>query len=418
MSRYIIDKKASIKENQKTHLYKVIYLYWVLLMAWQLFRTTDNRSAIDIAVKLLLILLLTVYTLMEARMRTPIKNIILFLLFAVYMLMLLLIKEPSFSANLIITYCFPVLFAYLFFIHASDYKISKSVYIKFLNLIIITVAVMVGYSLIFSFDNFLNALTLSSAYSNELSSFFLSNHEYALYLLIGSQACIFCYQFYSKEGKKKSSIYVIALLAFISNLILTYSRTALLGLAVMLIVYILVEKNSRIKTYFIIGIVLGALVLVYSPDLQNFVFHIVLKDRNDAGRLVMWEYGLDIFKDSTFFEQIIGRNSENIHSSLRTLFSHGSFHNAYIQVLLQYGVIGLMFFIGVMLSSVLNALSVLRYNRFCGAMFLAMTISAAAYMFSNTTLILQSNIDSYMLTIFVIVLPFHVKNAIISGNFT
>lgn len=393
-----------------------VYLYWVLLMAWQIFRTATNRSSADIIVKLVLILFLT-YSVLKLRLPIPANHLLLFTLFFFYMIFLLLTKESVLSIVNIVSYCFPALFAYLFFVHIYYYELSKEMYIKILNLIIVTVAVMAGYSLIFHFDKFANAISITSAYGNELSSFLLSNHEYALYLLLGSQACIFCYQFSAEKKDNKRFFYLMALAVFIVNIILTYSRTALLGLMAMLLIYIFISYNNRVKKHLVFSLIIAVIAFFFSPNLQRFVTQTVLKDNNDAGRLVMWEYGINLFKDSTLFEKLTGYGYTIITNYLNNFSNHKSFHNAYIQVLLQYGLIGLLFFIGVIVASIVNSVKVLHHNRFIGAMFLSMSLSATAYMFTNTTLIMQSYIDSFMLTIFIIILPLYVKNAILSGNF-
>lgn len=404
-----------LRKSKKYNVGNSIFFYWVMLMTWQIFRTTSNRSTFDLLVKIGLILFIS-WSVFKIHLPIPSKNVLLHFMFASYMILQLLIKESTLNATNIIAYCFPVLFSYLFLVHAYKYKLPKGSYIKFLNLIIITVVVMVAYSLVFNFDQFINALAVSSAYGNELSSFFTSNHEYALYLLIGIQSCILCYQFLSDKGNKRRLLYLFFAGLFLVNLIMTYSRTALLGIAIMVIVYIFMSKNNKTKRLMIIGVFLAIILIILSTDLRSFAFNTVMKENNDAGRLVMWNYGISLFRDSSFLEKITGHGYSNITRLLVAYSEHASFHNAYIQVLLQYGVVGLIFFLGIIFSSVKNGIKILHRNHFMGSMFLSITIAAAAYMSTNTTMIMQSNIDSYMLTIFVIVLPIYVKNAIYAGD--
>lgn len=411
MSELLISKKT-IKHN----ISNSIFLYWIMLMAWQIFRTTSNRSIIDILIKVALIVFLS-YSVLKIRLPNSLKNMFLLVIFAFYMVMLLFIKEPSISAESIIVYCFPILFSYLFLVHAYNYRLSINSYVRFLNSVIIAVLVMVGYTFIFDFNNLIKALSATSAYGNELTSFFISNHEYALYLFLGIQSCLFCYQFFIDTNRRKKGRYLLLTGLFLINLILTFSRTALLGVAVLLIVYLFTSKNNKIKRLLLLMSVLLFMFFVFSQDLREFILKTVFKDNNDAGRIVMWEYGINMFEKSTFLEKMTGHGHTKVANDLLAFSQHKSFHNAYIQALLQYGVIGLVFLIGVLLSSILNALKVLRKNHFVGAMFLSMIFSTAAYMLTNTTLIMQSNIDSYIMTIFVIVMPIYVKNSIIENEF-
>ena len=403
------------QKQKSCYLVYVMYLYWALLISWQIFRTSSNRSIVDISVKFLILAIL-IFSTLKIQISIPVKNLIIFILFAYYMIFSLLVKEPAITVNSIITYCFPTILTYLFYVHGYNYKVSKEVYIKYLNLIIITVLVMAVYSIIFDFDKFINALKISNAYGNELSSFLISNHEYALYLFLGLISCMFCYQFSSDTQFKKRYLYIIAMIVFAINLVLTYSRTALLGFVVMLVTYIFIGNNNTVKKYIIACSIIGVLVLIFSPSLQEYVMKVVLKENTDAGRLEMWNYGMTLFKDSPFFEKLTGYGYTAISQNLANYYQHQSFHNAYIQVLLQYGVIGFIFFTGLIVSTVINGIKTFRDNRFVGAMFLSMSISAIVYMLTNTTVFMLSTSDSFMFTIFFAVIPLYVKNAIISKD--
>ena len=404
------------KENTRHSLGNSVYLYWILLMAWQTLRTTSNRSIIDILIKVALIVFLS-YSVLKIRLPNSLKNMFLLVIFAFYMVMLLFIKEPSISAESIIIYCFPILFSYLFLVHAYNYRLSINSYVRFLNSVIIAVLVMVGYTFIFDFNNLIKALSATSAYGNELTSFFISNHEYALYLFLGIQSCLFCYQFFIDTNRRKKGRYLLLTGLFLINLILTFSRTALLGVFVLVFVFLLTGKNAKTKKVLFLFSLLIIATLLFIPNLREFFIKIVLSDNDDAGRIEMWNYGLELFKNSTFFEKLTGQGFTKITDMLFIFSQHKNFHNSYIQVLLQYGIIGVSFLIGLILSSFVNGIRVFRKNRFIGAMFISMTLSTAAYIFTNTTIIMQSNIDSYILTIFVIILPIYVKNAIYSNKF-
>lgn len=411
MSELLISKKT-IKHN----ISNSIFLYWIMLMAWQIFRTTSNRSIIDILIKVALIVFLS-YSVLKIRLPNSLKNMFLLVIFAFYMVMLLFIKEPSISAESIIVYCFPILFSYLFLVHAYNYRLSINSYVRFLNSVIIAVLVMVGYTFIFDFNNLIKALSATSAYGNELTSFFISNHEYALYLFLGIQSCLFCYQFFIDTNRRKKGRYLLLTGLFLINLILTFSRTALLGVFVLVFVFLLTGKNAKTKKVLFLFSLLIIATLLFIPNLREFFIKIVWSDNNDAGRIEMWNYGLELFKNSTFFEKLTGQGFTKITDMLFIFSQHKNFHNSYIQVLLQYGIIGVSFLIGLILSSFVNGIRVFRKNRFIGAMFISMTLSTAAYISTNTTIIMQSNIDSYILTIFVIILPIYVKNAIYSNKF-
>jgi len=286
-----------------------------------------------------------------------------------------------------------------------------------LNLIITTDLTMVIYSIIFQFEKIKRAFTIGSSYSNELTSFFISNHEYALYLLIGFQSCLLCYHFLSGAKSLVKNRYIILSLLFLVNMILTFSRTAILGVCVLLITYILISNNNKVKRLALSLMLTTVILFIISKDFNEFMLKIVLKGNNDAGRFSMWNFGLNIYKDSSLLQKLTGQGSAKITQALFYYSNHKSFHNAYIQVLLQFGLIGFLFFIYVIISSIINGIKLTHKDKFLSAMFISTSISTIAYMFTNTTLIMQSSIDSYILTMFSIILPIYVKNSIYNNEF-
>ena len=70
-----------------------------------------------------------------------------------------------------------------------------------------------------------------------------------------------------------------------------------------------------------------------------------------------------------------------------------------------------------LLSQLYANIMLMKKNRFMGAIFTAMLISASAMMFANTSIIFNSPIDSYFLTIVAIVVPKFARNSINSGEF-
>jgi|LSQX01.3.fsa_nt_gb uncharacterized membrane protein len=112
------------KIRNKSHLHINLYVYWVLLMAWQLFRPTSNRSLIDILVKVGLILFLMAAA-SRIRLLYPKSNVIIFILFTFFMLLNMFVKDKAVSASIMIAYFFPILFSFFFLVRLSNYQITK-----------------------------------------------------------------------------------------------------------------------------------------------------------------------------------------------------------------------------------------------------------------------------------------------------
>lgn len=393
-----------------------LYSYWLLLMAWQTMRPVANRSSVDIAAKAVLIIALAISVIM-IRLPLKTKNFVFFHVFALFMILHAFIKESNLSAVNAISYGYSILFAYLFFVHIGKFKMSQIQYIGFLNLLIGAVSMMAAYSMAFRSGKFIGAFSVRNAYGNELTSFFTSNHEYALYLLLGCYACLFCYQRTLDVPAKHQKVYLFLLAIYAVNLILTYSRTALLGASIMLAAFVMLSKMVRAKKIIVVTLFFAVVIFLLSQTLQGYVFNIILKNSDDAGRFTMWRYGLGLYSNFSVFDIMTGYGGTATRVLLESLGNHASFHNAYIQILVQYGIIGMLFFIGIILGAVKNALMIMRHDRFVGSMILSLTLATVAIMATNTTIIMQSNVDSFIITVVVFVMPIYMKNSVIAGQF-
>ena len=133
------------------------------------------------------------------------------------------------------------------------------------------------YSLLFRTNHFISAFTISSAYGNELSSFFSSNHEYAMYMAAAIICCVIGLEMYCRKRRKRP-FYILALLLLIPNLVLAFSRTVLLGTAFFFLVYVVGAKNSRFKKWIILGSATFLFIYLFNPRIKSFFDSIVFKE--------------------------------------------------------------------------------------------------------------------------------------------
>lgn len=391
-----------------------LFIYWLILVIWQNVSEYTPRSSVATIIKVILLAYLA-FEFIRDGIKLKYGNFFLWMLFTSSTMYLISSTEGERTTQLLIYYYFPIIFSFLTLLCRSDTEVDKKSYLTFLKLVIVTVLYMALYSLIFQTSKFTGFLSLSSSYGHELSSFFVSNHEYGMYLVFAITATIICYQNATSLGVR--ILYLLLLLLFGVNLAATLSRTSLLACAVIITVFVLISKNSGIKKWFLFFVFIVVLLLLFVPEAQDFFQRIILKENNDAGRFDMWDSAILKFKNASIATKLFGHGYTYISYYLSVTFSHGSLHNMFLHTLLLWGVVGECFLIGVIISSIKKAIGIYKHNRNMSVIFLALVFSTITFMFTNTACIMQSPIDSYMLTVFTIIVPRYVANSIQKGTF-
>lgn len=399
----------------KNNVHIVFLIYWGVLVAWQNFSVVTNRSGLDLIIKLALLGMITVYYLMHSR--TVLAKPLFMWLCLFGSLLIPLLSNETWTLNVSVNYVFPLLFSFLTLVVGGNFTIDKKQLIEFFQIVIAIVAYMALYAILFCTDQFISAFSLTSAYGNELSSFLISSHEYGLYLVGGITGCIICLSLKQAEPLRRKLPYIAALLLFIPNLILTFSRTSLLGVACIFLAYVMLSKRNKLKRYMIVLGILAVAAVAFVPVLRSFFYTVVFKENTTAGRDVLFSMAIEFFNEGNAAEKLWGYGITASRGFFVQETTHGSVHNAYLQILLYFGACTLFFMIGFLLIQFFADLKLLKKNRFWGAMFAAILLMCIAVMMTNTTFIFNSSIDSYFLTIFAVVVPKYVRNSIYAGTF-
>lgn len=409
--------------NKRSDIFSAVYLknvsfmlfaYWAVLVVWQNVGYAQTRGAVDLIVKIVLLGCFVSFFLFNTK--TINKNLIYVLLFSVALL-ITLFSEPKITSDVIISYVFPIIFLLMIYCFGNNHQINMRQLICFCDSVIIVVLYSAVYALIFCRDQFMSAFSINNAYGNELSSFFVSSHEYGMYLVYAITACIFCLVFKKNEKFIKKLPYIVCIAVFVPNLILTFSRTAMLGAALIIVVYILFSKNRKLVIGFISLVCIAVIAVVFSPMLQDFIFKILLKGNNLAGRDELFDLAIRYYNDGTLTDKLFGRGIITSRDFFEVATDHGSVHNAYLQVLIYYGAVGLICMIAFLFVQFIACIKEIKRDRFIGVMSLGMLSAAMAMMFTNTAMIFNSPIDSYFLTLFAVVIPKYVRNALYSDMF-
>lgn len=403
------------KTTAKNNVHIIFLIYWVVLVAWQNLSAVTNRSGLDLFIKVGLLGMLTIYILTHNRIALG-KPLIIWICLCGCLLITFISKE-TWSFGVLVSYVFPILFVFLTLVVGGEFTIDKEQLITFLHVVIAIVFYMAAYAIVFFTDQFASAFSITSAYGNELSSFLISSHEYGLYLVGGITSCLICLYFKQLDSLKAKVPYIVSLVLFVPNLILTFSRTSLVGMACVIIAFILLGKSGKLKRTMLLFVSVFALCMIFIPALRIFFYSIVFKGNASAGRDVLFSMAIDYYDEGSLVEKLWGQGITESRQYFERETSHGSVHNAYLQILLYFGVIVLMLLFAFFLAQFYSDFKMLRTDRFWGAIFFGIHLMCVAVMMTNTAFLFNSSIDSYFLTIFTIVVPKYVRNAICSGVF-
>lgn len=406
--------KIRIHPNNPQHIGTVFFLYWAVLVLWQNVNPGQTGTTADTLLKMVLLLGMTLYYCTHKK--GNFKQLPVFLIFAVCILCSFLM-ETSFSLRLLLHYFFPLLFAFLALIVGGNMEMNRTQLLKFLHGVIFVVLYAALYAIIVMPQKFLSAFQVSGAYGNELSSFFISSHEYALYLFAGAASCLMCLELSPKLSVGKKVFYVCCAVLFLVNLCLTFSRTFMLSAVCFVLLYMLINRKSTWAKWMFFACFLGVIVVFSVPFLREYVFRILMKENNPAGRDDLAALAFDVFQEAPILEKLFGQGVSIMQRTFAAEAGHRSTHNAYLQILLYYGLSGLCYLIFFLLSHIGRSVKLVKHHRFLGTVCVGLSISCVAAMLFNTTTSFTSSIDSFFLTVFTLLVPRYITNALGRDNF-
>ncbi len=388
-------------------------VYWGILVLWQNISNAELRGMADMLIKVGLLTYFVIFYLAKAKTLNTNAFVVMVLGLS---LMITAGSESRLSLNSLIAYIYPVLMLLMVYGVGDRLEMNRSHLITFCNCVIGITLYAALYALVFCWDQFAGAFSAEYAYGNELSSFFISNFEYGMYLLAAVISCFLCLSLTPNLTQKKKTMYIAAGLLFLINLILTFSRTTILGLGAFLLAFMLWGRGTSKKWVVTSAVAVGIVLLVF-PDVRVFITDVVFKNNNMAGRDVLFEEGLRYYQNGSAFERLFGHGVTEIQLYFENYWDHGNVHNSYLQVFLQYGAIGGISLIIFMLSQLGVYVKMIRKDRYMGAILLGLSLAAMLIMFTTTAIVFGSSIDSFFMTVFFILVPKYVRNSINAGTF-
>lgn len=390
-------------------------IYWVLLMFWQVIRIVDNHSGIDLFVKLLLVAYLLISTALVSgfKAKFSISKLVLLIIIILINVLSLLINFSTFSAQELLYYLFPIIIFFIYFIINQKTYINNNQLVIFLKGYVFVILILMSYNILFRFNEFISIFKIRQAYGSEMSSFLASSHEFGMYLVFGIYALLLLYRI----TKKNLVTYFIIVLLMVLNLVSTISRTSIFSLAIGIIVLFAFSGFKRTFVYFII-LFLTVLISFSFPPIREYIFTVILKENNSAARDFLLVKGFELFESLPMYRKLLGYGFGQTNRYLNIELGHNSFHNAYLNVLLYGGLLQFLLFLSLLLYIIKKSYNKYKQNKYLGSIIISMSITCIFIMFTNTSIIMTSPIDSFLLTIFAFLIPvfWHIDTVILKEN--
>ena len=196
----------------------------------------------------------------------------------------------------------------------------------------------------------------------------------AAYLIIILPVSIYSL-FELKEKWQRITAGVCVLLIF-GGIAATYSRGAYLAVIVMLVVLMFLGKKQAVG----IAALFAGILLILPQSVYQRLFAILQLDVSTVTRLAIWGGCLKVFTENPLFG--VGAGTENVTNLLQNRFgiNQPHAHSLYFELLVEGGLISILFFVAVLSLLVYDLFYLLRSGRKWRRMGVAYLASLAGFL--------------------------------------
>ena len=383
---------------------KVMFLYWISVILWQTFRPVENRSLTDSLVKTAIFGIVVLYAFYN---RDTKNSKIITAVFAIFVLtQFVTLLNDTISLNSIITVSFMFAQIVAFLILQRDEEISEESLEWFSRMIVLVSLAMGFYSIFFRTDRFIRSFTKVGTYGSECKSFLYSNHEFALYL--AAAIILSVWLLFRRHGNKYLLTMILCFLTV--NLISTFSRTAVIGCAIGVIILSFAMGN-RTTGYVVLAAGAFACAFMLSASLRAFVLGKVLKNSivdsgsiMDRGRSTMYRDEWAFFLNGSLIQKLFGHGYQG---------NQTGGHDAYLMILNTGGLSMFAFFFLVILWSLHRSLICYRIHQEIGALYFGLQMLVLLYMVAQTPILFFSSMDCFFITMLFVMVPLYTSNCLL-----
>lgn len=279
-----------------------------------------------------------------------------------------------------------------------DKYISKNFVSLFLKAIVFSGVIASLYAFVMQGNLILKIITTNSrVYYEAYKSFFTQRNVYAAFLFFCSIATIYLHGFYKQKK------YLVYLIIFVFQIYLASSKASLAGVLIFIALYLYLVTKKKIF-FILIALIITAPIVgkIVMPMFSGMAHSSLEGVTSSEVRFSDWSLGLKQLKKESALITGLGMGSEA--TFLLRYRKYGSFHNVYMDLLFQGGLIKLGIYFWAMLEILKNiwkSSSVVFKNTFIAAL-----ASYAAYsMFESGAMLFSNSFFSFLTTVMFGILP-------------
>ena len=251
----------------------------------------------------------------------------------------------------IINLCLFVFNFVIFYVLMRLNKFDKINIKLFFQFCVFNILMAACYNVLINFNDIPRIFSSVKAYQYSFSSFFTNRNTFAAYLTLGIVLYAFIILWTTKKYFKV--LRVLACIFILFNLLITLSRTSILGLIIFLLVCFIFTKKITVKKKIKV-LILGFLVILLISSIatdEGFIkSKLIRKNIGNTGRTTIWLTAMLL--PNRFFEILFGFGSGFSNSYLMQKSEHSSFHNAFLQIYASGGILVLSIYLLFIVSAV------------------------------------------------------------------
>lgn len=387
----------NLKEKNKIPTYYAVFI--ILASLPQVFGFNDLGIS-DIWKMGIVVCLLVLSFINSKKIDFSIIGLFYLLFFAVINIVCL-ITDSYISKTTMLYFGTSVLLIYLFFEWPNKgKKINESDILVFFRIIAWFIIVACIYNMIVNTQQLFNITSISVYGSDATASFFDNKNTFGVFLIFGTISATFL----KVIGGKSKWLYIIIL--FLVNELMAMSRTAIVLTVFFLIASFLIGDNkTRKKRFILLSILLFTSIAVYFTDstTRNYIDNNLFGSTKTMDvRSDYVERMLPLAKGSHLF---FGHGKEKSVQLAIEYAGNRYYHNTYLQLLMEGGVMKLSWFVLVIIFSLRNSIKLCRMNKKIGYMCVATFVAYLIYVSIESLILFDTPVIAMLATIFVVSIP-------------
>lgn len=317
-------------------------------------------------------------------------------------------KSLGLNVNIIIVSCNIILF-----FDDKDFYISTNDFISICKLVFILGIISSIYNLLDNYKSLTLIFNTYNSYTIASRSFFDNKNTFGAVCMLSIASGLYLIF----NVKRHTKVIILGLVLLVLNLIISFSRTALLSTGIFAFIYLLLIFRSKekfdnwqkkyfkmIKCLILILAISAFGLFIFNPKINNFVINMVFrKDFGDAGRKEIWLDGLG-YLNGGIVDSLFG-----IGYSQMNYYGTTYLHNVYLELFVSGGLLKCLVYFAILLKPIVNYRRT-KNKSLANYLSIAMLLSYLVYAFFESQIIFELGIVPFLFMTLIYMTPNKTKS--------